>query len=300
MGAKDIYQAQVETYAVKLCGQEEPREVLSVCWNCKSVYRALFFDSEELKVIYESEYIEMEDDVSEEIAYHDTAFLAESSRRTLELVKNIESSYGVSIRDVFDIGGRDGFRMKGLSENGYRCKVFDPIPCEACTPQMEKDFVTCSGMGEGERADLIILGSMLEHCESPHEIIESCRQHLREGGFIFIDLPYDISAFFEWLVWRRWLGKTLGIDYTHNVFYTRRAIQYLLEKHGIATLSNGFTSIPAHRGSVAMVTLGRKVGSPDDLARGRKWHSWGFDLFILRYALSILFRVRRRIAAIWR
>lgn len=299
-GTKDIYQSQVENFAVKLCGQKEPSEVLSVCWSCKSVYRAAFFDSDELLQIYQSEYIGMEDEISDEVVYHDPAFLKESSIRTFHMVKEIERTYGTEIRDIFDIGGRDGFRMSALAENGYKCKVFDPIPCEPCNPLIAKEFVLGSGIADGERADLIILGSMLEHCEDPHEIIESCRRHLREGGFLYLDLPYDIATFFEWLVWRRWVGKTLGIDYTHNIFYTRRAVQYLLGEHQLAVLTNKFTTVPANDGIVLMATLSRKVDAQDDLLKCKKWRSLDFDLLILRYLFSILSRAGRRFASLWR
>jgi len=217
----DIYQLQVKTYALKLCKQTVPKEVLSICWNCKSIFRAMFFDANELQAIYRSEYIGMEIDVPDGgIVYQNNNFLNENSARTLNLVKDIEFSYGVPIRDIFDIGGRDGFRMKGLAEKGYSCKVFDPIPCETCSPLIAKEYILCSDIGEREKADLIILGSMLEHCENPHETIANCYAHLREGGFIFLDLPFDISAFFEWFFLRRWIGKTIALI-SPTTFFTR-------------------------------------------------------------------------------
>lgn len=295
----DIYQLQVETYALGLCNQVEPHEFLSICWNCKSAYRAFFFDSNELQAIYRNEYIEMEAAVPERIVYSNNGFLNENSARTLRLVKNIERTYGVSIRDVFDIGGRDGFRIKSLAESGYNCKVFDPIPCKTCSPLIRKRYITCSEMEEGEKADLIILGSMLEHCENPNAIIKICHEHLREGGFIFIDLPYDIATFFEWVFLRRYIGKSLGIDFTHNVFYSRRAVQYLLAKHGIAVLSSKFNTIAHYEGTVLIEALGRKVGSNDDISKYKKWLSLDFDLLNLRHFWAITYRIIRRITSVW-
>ena len=297
----DIYQLQVKTYALKLCKQTVPKEVLSICWNCKSIFRAMFFDANELQAIYRSEYIGMEIDVPDGgIVYQNNNFLNENSARTLNLVKDIEFSYGVPIRDIFDIGGRDGFRMKGLAEKGYSCKVFDPIPCETCSPLIAKEYILCSDIGEREKADLIILGSMLEHCENPHETIANCYAHLREGGFIFLDLPFDISAFFEWFFLRRWIGKTIGADFTHNVFYSRRAVQSLLARHGIATLSGKFNTVASYKGTVLLEVLGRKVYPKDDMSKYKKWRSLDFDLLNLRYCLSILYRIVKKIASIWR
>lgn len=298
--AADSYQLQVETYALGLCKQVEPHEMLSICWGCKSAFRAIFFDSDELQQIYRSEYIGMESHVSEGMVYRDNGFLNENSARSLSLVKEIERTYEVSIRDIFDIGGRDGFRLKSLAENGYHCKVFDPMPCETCSTLIKKEYIFCSDIKETEKADLIILGSMLEHCENPHEIIESCQAHLREGGFIFLDLPYDIATFFEWLLLRRWMGKSLGIDYTHNIFYSRKAVQRLLAKHGIATLSNRYNTIASLKGTVLMETLGRKVDPKDDMSKYKNWLSLDFDLLNAHYCLAILNRITNKITSVWR
>lgn len=247
-GKADVFlKASLNEYYLKLCKESNPSEILSICSNCRSIYRAKFFDDKQIEKIYGHLYHEIEKELSNSdgFAYNKKNILDGCSEKMFNAVKGIEKKFNCNIKRIFDIGGRDGFRLSKLADHGYTCTVFDPISCDPCNSKIVKDNKWAHEIPHGEKADLITLCNVLEHCIDPHSIIQNCYQHLNDNGVLLIELPCDRRSALAWIVIRRFLGRNLGIDATHNVFYSFKGISYLLKNTGFHDIEHAVSLFPS-------------------------------------------------------
>lgn len=239
-----IMRQQYLGYNMKLCGESIPNEHFAICGKCLAIYRALHFTDNEIKAIYTSLYLNFEDKFQDTIIYNDKKLLDGCSARMYEKVKDIERAYDTVIRDVFDIGGRDGFRLVKLADNGYNCTVYDPIPKEPCSEKIDKRNIWSNELKKDEKADLIVLCNVLEHCINPRGLMDDCHMHLNEKGFLFLEIPLDFDAFFDWLLCYQLFKKPLGIDVTHHVFFSKRSVVKLLKDGKFIVKKISYNKLP--------------------------------------------------------
>ena len=272
-----IKKIQIEEFLTEVSKEKSPEEILSVCMKCRLVYREKFFCDRELQEIYNKAYRRMEKRISQVgvMVYDDAEFLGEYSRMVYGEVKDIERRYQSKIVDIYDIGGRDGFMMNDLAEDDYRCTVFDPIPCEAYSEKILKKDIRLSEIESKQTADLILLCDVLSHCVNPREALAVCYEILREGGFLYIQVPYDLATVFDWLLFMRRRGENLSIDLTHFSFFSLRSLTYLVEAAGFKCETMHFSKLPKF-GNTLITILGRKV--PASIHKPDKTLSFGFDL----------------------
>lgn len=262
----DKYQGAMRKVAedyLELGRDAQPEEVVSVCGGCRALYRAKFFDEGEVEKIYGSLYRDLEAKLSGDVdfAYDNAAFKDGCAEHALALARRIESKHGAKVKDVFDIGGRDGFRLKRLAAEGYTCAVFDPIDTPVCDPRVRKERRWSHEIPDHEKADLILLCNVLEHSIDPYGLIKACHSHLRDGGFLYVELPSDIETVFDWLALTRWRGGNLTIDHTHHVFYSKKSVRHLLVQSGFETAECRFSRLPVI-GVTVLETLSRKDSEP--------------------------------------
>jgi len=259
--ADEFLIAALDEYYLKLCHEPSPSEVLSICSKCNSVYRANFFDTAEIKKIYEHLYHEIEVKFSklDGYVYNKSEFLDGCSEKMFNTVKHLEDKFNLDIKSVFDIGGRDGFRLSKLADHGYDCTVFDPIICSICNDKIKKENFWSHEIPQEKKADLIILCNVLEHCIDPYSVIRNCYEHLEDNGLIFIELPTDKRTALFWIFVGRFLGKNLSIDATHNIFYSFKGLTYLLKSSGFDNIENTFSFLPSIDVKVSE-TIARKTG----------------------------------------
>lgn len=292
-----ISQRKVATEYFKLHNEPSPEEVISFCSNCRAVYRANFFDAYEIGKIYNNIYKSLEEKISGDpgFVYNNERYLKGCSEKMLGLVKDFEKKYGIKVSECFDIGGRDGFRLRDLANNGYNCKVFDPISCEVCDAKISKEHIWSYEIKEDEKADFIFLCSVLEHSIDPCKMIKDCYAHLREGGFLYIVLPSDIETVFDWILFNRWRKRNLAIDNTHYIFFSKRSIIYLLESIGFDFVSCDFSILPDIQvNSLEIVCQKRKM----EKSKLSKWLSFDFDLFSSGYLVRLIPRLIKKIIRI--
>ena len=289
----DGLQRKVAFEYFKLNKQIVPKESIAFCTGCRAIYRAHFFDQREIEQIYSSLYRLLEDSIYSDtrFAYNNQAFLDGCSQKMYNIVKEIENRFQTQIRDIFDIGGRDGFRLKDLANEGYKCKVFDPIDCEVCNPLISKEPLWSEQIGKDEKADFIFLCNVLEHCIDPHSIIMDCHEHLREGGFLYVELPSDIETVLDWMLFGIWRKKNLSVDNTHYVFYSRKAISLLLESFKFKGVRIEYSILPVINTNVLEV-IGRKESAG---TKTSPYLSLDFDLLSSGYFLRLLPRIVKKV-----
>lgn len=108
--------------------------------------------------------------------------------------------------EVLDLGagsGRWTRRLTGLGYRvtpvemdtaGYRFPEVPPLPLD-----LNKEFA--QGLG-GRQFDAITLIEVIEHLESPRNLLRECRKLLRPGGFLFITTPNfeNVAGRFQFLL----------------------------------------------------------------------------------------------------
>jgi len=295
LDAYSSYQRLIAEPLYKFVGEKNPEEVISFCRECRSVYRAKFFDDQEISDIYNRLYFQLEEALAGDpsFGYDNPVFLDGLSKKMLGIVKGIESRFNVKIKDVFDIGGRDGFRLKALAEAGYSCKVFDPIECTVCDNRISKERFFSPDIPKDQKADFIFLCNVLEHSIEPQKMIAECHAHLKDGGFLYIELPADIQTVFDWLIFTRWMGKNLSIDNTHYIFFSRKTVATLLESKGFESVERKFSVLPN-----TSVTVQEHIGRRSAAGFQNETHpslSFGFDLLSSRYFNNLLRRASSKL-----
>lgn len=239
-----ILRGQYLEYNIKLCGESVAKEYFAICGECAAIYRALHFTDDEIKAIYKFLYFDFEKKFQNAIIYNDQKLMDECSVKMYENVKNIEKNYNADIKKIFDIGGRDGFRLGELADNGYDCTVYDPIPQKTCSEKIYKRNIWSNELRKDEKADLIVLCNVLEHSMNPRSLVEDCYAHLDKNGFLFIEIPVDFEAFLDWLLFYQLFKWPLGIDVTHHVFFSKRAINKLLGDGKFAVKKINYNRMP--------------------------------------------------------
>lgn len=86
---------------------------------------------------------------------------------------------------------------------------------------MERGFFPIAS----DSVDVVAMTSTLEHLSCPEKIVEEMRRVLRPNGIAFVTVP-DIMVY-KWRFWN---------DVTHKRPFTRGAVQFLFETHGMETL----------------------------------------------------------------
>jgi hypothetical protein len=269
----DIFDSQLKCY-LKGSTASDLNLGLRVCPNCQTVAREMFFAPEKLKSIYEKEYHQEEEKISQNsnFIYNKDFFLRTCSKHISGIVERINKKRHAKIKTVFDIGGRDGFQVRDIAAAGYDCTVFDPIPLEGCHPAIKRERVFLEDIpAEREKADLVLLCNILEHCPRPEEVIGKCRSLLKDDGFIFIQVPFDIAAIAKWNILKT-LGKkkSLRVDLTHVVFFSLKSLVYLLEMNGFKCIEQGIDPLPISEKGESVLVINILARKTDGKVNPRK------------------------------
>lgn len=284
--ATGIMKASYEEYLLKIGRQEKPEEVLALCRGCHAGYRALFFDEVELGRIYDELYHSLESRFKglPGIVYADEEFLCACARHLAGYTQRLETRWGRPIRRIFDIGGRDGFRLTELAAAGRECRVYDPIAAPVRHPAIIKERCYAHQIPAGDQADLVVLCNVLEHCLDPNAVVADCARLVADGGFLFIEIPDDIEACFDWYFFRRHRGSNLPVDLTHHVFFSRSSLAGLLARHGLSLVDLRLERLPRFGVRVLRATARKGVAAPPPRVAG-------LPSALLRWALRLPLRL---------
>jgi SAM-dependent methyltransferase len=121
-------------------------------------------------------------------------------RRILEFAGNYfaDASFAKQKPSVLDVGSGLCVFLHRMNEAGWNCTALDP-DARAVAHARERvgvhgvcgDFMKAKGLG---RFDVVTFNKVLEHVEDPVAMLSKCREHLREGGFVYIELPDGEAA----------------------------------------------------------------------------------------------------------
>jgi ubiquinone/menaquinone biosynthesis C-methylase UbiE len=139
-------------------------------------------------------------------------------------------------KKILDVGTGSGHLLEIASEMGFDCQGID-ISGEAVRTSSKK-FPGKIAQGNLVSAnyqsgffDVVSMVDVLEHIANPHEIISEARRILKPGGLLLIISP-NSSSVTRYLAGKNWFQY----KYDHVLFFNRKSLGYLLEKHSFKLL----------------------------------------------------------------
>lgn len=291
----DIFDAQIDGYLNDRPDNAPVHLNICVCTTCQLLFRQTFFSEDELEKIYRYQYYSEESKIStnEGFVYNNDYFLDTCSKYSLDLVKTILETRGYPIKTIFDIGGRNGFRLKDLAQNNYRCFVFDPIPIPPVNPAIQKEYVFLNEIDEAKHSsDLILLCNILEHCKDPAAVIRKCHRLLQPDGFLFIQVPFDNPQILEWLILGRIRKQNLRIDITHFLFFSKTSLKYLLAQNGFTCISLNIEFLPIIKNGNKILVINLLAQKTREKIPPPRVFVPGFDVITLKVLQYELGRIK--------
>ncbi len=136
-------------------------------------------------------------------------------------------------RTVFEIGCGCGLLLDELARNGWRTSGCDPEAAAIERARAHGHAVRCELFRPraGERADLVVLGDVLEHQADPRAMLREVRAGVAPGGRLYVRVP-DLDALdFESF------GDAFGLQ--HRVWFTPATLAELLASEGFEVERTG-------------------------------------------------------------
>jgi SAM-dependent methyltransferase len=99
---------------------------------------------------------------------------------------------------VLDVGSGLAVFPARMQERGWRATALDPDPraaeharTVAGVEAICGDYLAAGGLG---RYDLVTFNKVLEHVENPVAMLVRSRDHVREGGLVYVEVPDGEAA----------------------------------------------------------------------------------------------------------
>lgn len=156
--------------------------------QCGMLYVPEVLKDEYLNIIYaDNEFAE---------DTHD-GFRAEPRKSFIESIYNeglnLINAYGVTTGKLLDVGcssglfmefaGNKGYIVQGIEPSQYAVDYAKKLGLDASQGYFKKENV------DSNSVDLITLWDVLEHCESPEDILNDINYALKPGGILFLQVP---------------------------------------------------------------------------------------------------------------
>ena len=161
--------------------------------------------------------------------------------RTSDMLEKIESELRPKA-PVLDVGCGNGEFMNALQERGLRVVGVEPNlrKTQYARKRYSLNVVNAlytEGLFSPESFDVITFIQVLEHVENPIEILAGAHKHLRQGGYLVIEVPgYHNPRFLLYRMTKRQAIVKRDFIPTHNYYYTRKTLCKVVERVGFHVL----------------------------------------------------------------
>ncbi len=157
-------------------------------------------------------------------------------------------------QDVLDIGCGEGFFAEKLAEDNNRVIGVDILADPICKKSFENYLCLdlnagfakgASGMA-GKTFDRILLQDILEHVQSPMQLLLDCQRLLKPSGQVLVSVPNvaNITVRLS-LLFGNFNYRERGIlDKTHIRFFTRKSVHAMLAETGYDIVATKTSVMP--------------------------------------------------------
>jgi SAM-dependent methyltransferase len=135
-------------------------------------------------------------------------------------------------RSVLDVGSGLCVFLNGMKKAGWECCALDPDAraIEHATRRVGVkgvcgDFMSATGLG---RFDVVTFNKVLEHVENPVTMLQKAVDHVRNDGFVYVEVPDGEGALSEGP-----LREEFFIDHLH--IFTAASLKLLASRAGFVT-----------------------------------------------------------------
>ncbi len=218
--------------ACRVCGQRRLDPPLSEA-EVKDIYSGAYFSSDEKAPSSLPSFSERADDAA--------ALFAGRQGKFTETVQNLKKLHPQA-RTVLDVGAATGAFVKVAREHGLQA---DGIEYSAYAVQQAMELygirleqATLEQVPEDRKYDIIHLNHVFEHFTDPVHELRHILRLLRNGGILYVEIPYQFHAFekLSFILQRR--RASFGLHSLHHpYFYTPVTILRLLESQGLDVTS---------------------------------------------------------------
>ncbi len=139
---------------------------------------------------------------------------------------------------VLDIGSGSGHFLAFAKKAGWSCKGIEPSPmaCNFSNEELALDVI--NGFYNKETSnqlgvfDVVHLRNVLEHLPNPLEILELCKNNLKDGGIICVSVPNDFSPFQKIATKELDVPQWWIVPDHHLNYFTPHSLAHVLESTG--------------------------------------------------------------------
>ena len=229
----------MEPVTCPTCLAEAPRPLLCRgvhrfcrCRKCSTLYQNPQFPEAALGEQYKAAYFRSKDIMTGYPRYFETLDLqAQTARYEWS---RLERGLGeATIHRILDVGCGSGEFLKSAQELGKECWGNDLVepPATAKIEFVQGNFLTAAL--PSCYFDLIVFNDSFEHFRHPGPVLQKCRQLLREGGAMVLNMPDPTN----------WIARLCGSSWIsfkreHLVLYPRSVARSLLEEHSFRWITH--------------------------------------------------------------
>lgn len=154
------------------------------------------------------------------------------SLRSANMYKFLQNHIDMKKLRILDVGGGDGSLMSFFIENKLSVTVLDMDEAETVIPHLKKIKVPFLDFHE-TGYNLIIMSHFLEHVPSVCNILVHAKKILKNGDFLFVEVPFELTTVF--------LGR-VG-DYRHLNYFSKFTLKAFMLKIGFEIIECCNTSV---------------------------------------------------------
>ena len=165
---------------------------------------------------------------------HEAARFRKVSGRILGKALQLLNANGTTLK-MLDIGCSSGARMAAAADLGFIVSGVEPAPEAAQTAKNAGYDVYQGYLNEAnypsETFDVITLFEIVEHIDTPIDMLNECHRILRPGGIIIINTPNSASWTARFMK-AKWDGFSLTKMGGHISFFSPKSMSHLAHKTG--------------------------------------------------------------------
>jgi 2-polyprenyl-3-methyl-5-hydroxy-6-metoxy-1,4-benzoquinol methylase len=163
---------------------------------------------------------------------------SDNKQRVKRITDFLEKSeeYHLNTMELLDVGTGTGVFLHEMKKYIKNIFCVDPDPHSV---ELVKELISVNNSWVGSveniprsyNFDLLSFNKVLEHVESPTELLENSIKYLKENGVVYIELPYSDLIISEG---KEKVRAEFFIE--HLVIYNHSSLNYLIEKTGLVSV----------------------------------------------------------------
>lgn len=189
------------------------------CRKCGWIFKPIEFTGAQLEKLYDI------------VGGSATSDLIENDTRSADLlafVTNIIEITPSQKLTILDVGGGIGQVTRAFAEAGHVVHVLDMSKNVVEDSRFTFHRGTLADFSPPHLFDLVMLNHVMEHVWEPSSQLAKCRSLLKEGGHVYIEVPFELYTPF--------VKKKLG-DPCHVGYFSKHTLQRFLRKSQLSPVT---------------------------------------------------------------